>query len=148
MRIIPYEPQHLMMIRPQKSQESLERNSERAEQFAQYHSFTGVLGDRVIAIGGLVELNPIRAYLYLIVTDNIPHQWTQLYRAARKLIACGLNDYLRLETMSAFPEADRWLELLGFEFEGVMRCAGPDGEDAKMYSIVRHGHAVHSVSKQ
>jgi hypothetical protein len=148
MKIIPYEPQHLLMIKPQPSQESLERTPERAAQLAQYESFTGVVGDRVVAIGGLVELNPIRAYLYLIVTDEIQHQWTQLYRVARRLIDLALNDYIRLETLSAFPEADRWLELIGFQFEGVMRRAGPDGCDAKMYSIVRVDDAVHTISEQ
>lgn len=147
MKIIPFEPQHLLDITPQKSQSSLERTPERAHQLANYHSFTGVIDDRVVAIGGLVELNPIRAYLYLIVTEDIPHQWTQLYRAARRLIAAGLNDYVRLETMSSFPEAERWLELIGFEYEGTMRRAGPDGEDAKMYSIVRSGDAVYTGNK-
>ncbi|MCS3423443.1 hypothetical protein M2403_002044 [Rahnella sp. BIGb0603] len=137
MKIIPYEPRHLLEIEPQKSQESLERTQERAEQLATYQSFTGVIDGRVVAIGGLVELNPIRAYLYLIVTGDIPHQWTQLYRSARRLINAGLTDYIRLETLSAFPEADRWLELIGFKYEGTMRRAGPDGCDAKMYSIVR-----------
>lgn len=147
MKIIPFEPQHLMEITPQKSQSSLERTPERAQQLASYHSFTGMIDDRVVAIGGLVELNPIRAYLYLIVSEDIPHQWTQLYRAARRLIAAGLNDYIRLETMSSFPEAERWLDLIGFEYEGTMRRAGPDGEDAKMYSIVRDGYAVHTGNK-
>jgi len=137
MKIIPYKPEHLLQIRPQPNQESLERTPERAAQLSCYDSFTGIIGDRVVAIGGLVELNPIRAYLYLIVTDDIQHQWTQLYRVARKLIAAALDKYVRLETMSSFPEADRWLHLIGFEFEGVMRRAGPDGEDAKMFSIVR-----------
>lgn len=147
MKIIPFEPQHLLDITPQKSQSSLERTPERANQLAGYHSFTGVIDDRVVAIGGLVELNPIRAYLYLIVAEDIPHQWTQLYRAARRLIAAGLDDYIRLETMSSFPEAERWLELIGFECEGTMRRAGPDGEDAKMYSIVRDRDAVHTGNK-
>lgn len=137
MKIIPYEPEHLQQIRPQKSQGSLDRSAERASQLAQYDSFTGVLDGRVIAIGGLVELTPLRAYLFLIVAEDIPHQWTQLYRVARRLISAAMKDFIRLETMSAFPEAERWLEMLGFEYEGTMRKAGPDGEDAKMYSIVR-----------
>lgn len=137
MKIIPYEPQHLLMIKPQRNQESLEMTIERAEQLAMFPCFTGILDGEVIAIGGLFELNPIRAYLYLIVTENIQHQWIHIYRAARKLINAALKDYVRLETLTAFPEAERWVEMIGFQFEGVMRRAGPDGCDAKMYSIVR-----------
>ena len=75
--------------------------------------------------------------MHLIVSEGIPHQWIKLFRAARRLIDAVQDDYIRLETLSGFEEADRWLELLGFEFEGVLRKVMPDGSDAKSYSIVR-----------
>lgn len=137
MKIIEYKPEHLAMITPQKSQAGIDRSPECAGQLSQYDSFTGMVDGNVVAIGGLIRLSSTRAYLYLIVSDGIPYQWTSLYRAARRLIGVALNDFVRLESMCDFGEAERWLKMLGFQCEGTMRRAGPDGEDAKMYSIVR-----------
>ncbi|PLR52421.1 hypothetical protein [Chimaeribacter arupi] len=137
MKIIDFEPEHILLIEPQQCQQYIIRTIEYGQQLAQGDCFTGVQDGRVVAIGGILPVCEGRGYLHMIVAENMPHQWIKLYRAARRLIDAVENDYIRLETLSAFGEADRWLEMLGFEFEGVLRCILPNGKDAKSYSIVR-----------
>lgn len=137
MKIVDFEPGHLLQIKPQASQKYVSLTAEYAEYLATGNCFTGIQNGQVVAIGGIIPVCDGRAYLHLIVSENIPHQWIKLYRAARRLIEVVQDDYIRLETLSTFEEADRWLEMLGFEFEGVLRCIMPNGADAKSYSIVR-----------
>lgn len=135
MNIIDFEPEHILHIKPQRAQVSAPLTLKYAEQIASGPCFTGIHNGEVVAIGGLIEVNQNRAFLHMIVAENMPHQWVKLYRAARRLI--DVVDYLRIEALSGFDEADRWLEMLGFEYEGTLRGIMPDGSDAKSYSIVR-----------
>jgi len=137
MKIIDFEPEHILQITPQKSQQYIPLTMEYGNFLATGNCFTGVQGRKVIAIGGVLPVTESRAYLHMIVSEGMPHQWVKLYRATRRLIAAVQGDYIRLETLSTTPEADRWLEMVGFQYEGVLRRVMPDGTDAKSYSIVR-----------
>ena len=137
MKIIDFEPRHLFEIRPQRNQLSAPITEEYAQTIMAGSCFTGVQGGVVVAIGGIIPVCEGRAFMHLIVAEDMPHQWVKLYRAAMRLIDHVRGDYLRIEALSSFDEADRWLEMLGFQYEGTLRCIMPDGRDAKSYSIVR-----------
>lgn len=137
MKIIDFEPEHVLQIKPQQTQSYMNLTLEYGQYLATGNCFTGVQDGKVVAIGGIIPVYAGRGYMHLIVAEDMPHQWIKLYRAARRLIDAVADDYVRLETMSVFSDADRWLELLGFEYEGVLRRVMPGGQDAKSYSIVR-----------
>lgn len=137
MKIIDFEPEHVLHITPQQRQSYLNLTLEYGQYLATGACFTGVHEGRVVAIGGILPIFEGRGFLHLIVAEGMPHQWIKLYRAARRLLEAVEGDYVRLEALSTFKEADRWHELLGFEFEGVLRKVMPDGADARSYSIVR-----------
>ena len=137
MKIIDFEPEHILQITPQSHQAFMKLTLEYGKYLATGNCFTGIHDGKVVAIGGILTVYPGRGFLHMIVADGMPHQWIKLYRAARRLIDAVSEEYVRLETMSNFEEANRWLELLGFEFEGVLRRVMPDGTDARSYSIVR-----------
>lgn len=99
---------------------------------------TGISDDgEVIAIGGLLPVWNGRCLLHMIVSENIHHQWIVIYRIAKWLINKGLEDYHRVEALSTFEESDRWLAMLGFQYEGILHSVMPNGQDAKSYSITR-----------
>lgn len=137
MKIIDFEPVHILQITPQKSQQYIPLTTEYGNYLATGNCFTGLHDGRVVAIGGILPVTESRAYLHMIVSEGVPHQWVKLYRATKRLIGAVQNDYIRLETLSTTPEADRWLEMVGFQYEGILRRVMPDGADAKSYSIVR-----------
>jgi len=137
MKIIDFTPEHVLSIRPQACQQYLDLTIAYGEYLMTGNCFTGIHAGEVVAIGGLLPVSDGRAYLHMIVSEGMPHQWTKLYRAASRLIGAVRDDYDRIETLSTTPEADRWLEMLGFEYEGTLRRVMPGGTDAKSYSIVR-----------
>ena len=137
MKIIEFEPEHILRIKPQKRQEYINLTMEYGNYLATGKCFTGVHEGNVVAIGGILDVFPGRGFLHLIVAEGMPGQWIKIYRAARRLIDAVQDEYFRLEALSTFEQADRWHEMLGFQFEGVLRKYMPDGSDAKSYSIVR-----------
>ncbi|KAA5932323.1 MULTISPECIES: hypothetical protein [unclassified Pantoea] len=137
MNIIDFEPAHILQIEPQASQRYIDRSIKYGEYLAAGDCFTGMQDGRVVAIGGVIPVSETRAYLHMIVAEGFAHQWIKIFRATRRLITAVQGDYLRLETLSTTPESDRWLEMVGFQYEGVLRRVMPDGTDAKSYSIVR-----------
>lgn len=137
MKIIDFEPSHILQIEPQACQRYIPRTIAYGESLLAGNCFTGVHEGKVVAVGGILPVCDGRAFLHMIVSEDMPHQWIKLYRAGRRLINAIQGDYVRLETLSATPESDRWLEMLGFEYEGTLRRILPNGCDAKSYSIVR-----------
>lgn len=137
MKIIDFEPEHVLQIKPQARQSYLNLSMEYGQYLATGTCFTGIQDGKVVAIGGILPIFEGRGFLHLIVAEGMPHQWVKLYRVAKRFLKAVEGDYVRLEALSTFEEADRWHELLGFEFEGVLRKVMPDGSDAKSYSIVR-----------
>jgi len=137
MNIITFEPDHILQIEPQESQKYIQRTLQYGNYLATGDCFTGMQDGQVVAIGGIIPVTEMRAYLHMIVAEGFAHQWIKIYRATKRLIAAVEGDYIRLETLSTTPESDRWLEMVGFQYEGVLRRVMPDGTDAKSYSIVR-----------
>lgn len=137
MKIIDFVPEHILQIEPQACQRYLKLDLPYGEYLASGSCFTGIQDGKIFAIGGILPLSDTRAYLHMIVSEGFPHQWVKIFRATKRLIAGVENDYIRLETLSTTAESDRWLEMVGFTSEGVLRRVMPDGTDAKSYSIVR-----------
>lgn len=61
----------------------------------------------------------------------------QLTRVARAVLASCQTRRIQAHADPAFPPARRWLELLGFQYEGVLRCFSPDGRDMAVYALVK-----------
>ena len=81
-----------------------------------------------------------RAEAWCFLSDGIPRRaWTALHRAVAarvpQLAALGVH---RVEASTAvgWPPGRRWLELLGFDCEGVMRAYGPDRRDFLRFARV------------
>jgi hypothetical protein len=49
-----------------------------------------------------------------------------------------MSEYRRIEATVdvGFTEGERWMTLLGFEYEGLMRAYRPDGQDMLMFARV------------
>lgn len=137
MKIIDFVPEHILQIEPQACQRYIKLNLQYGEYLASGNCFTGIHDGLVVAIGGIIPITDTRAYLHMIVAEGFAHQWIKIYRATKRLISAVEGDYIRLETLSTTPESDRWLEMIGFRYEGILRRVMPDGSDAKSYSIVR-----------
>ena len=103
-------------------------------------AWTGWLDGRVIGVAGITLHWQGRAQAWCALAPGIPKPvWVGIHRAvATRLAQLRELGVVRLEaeTMRGFLAGDRWLRMLGFEYEGTMRCYGPGGEDFGRYARV------------
>lgn len=104
-------------------------------------AWTMLLNGRVIGCAGLAMAWPGRAQAWCVLAPDIPKMaWLGIHRvvAARlaQTPALGLRR-IEADALYGFPPAARWLEMLGFEREGLARAYGPGGEDFLRFARVR-----------
>lgn len=99
----------------------------------------------VLAIGGVTLLWPGRAQAWALLSNRVDaRNMAAVHCAARRRLAELQADlrYYRIEATvrAGFSAGRRWLESLGFKFEGWMRHYDPmDGADHALYARVAHG---------
>lgn len=154
--ILPFEPWHLELMDIRKEQQyilkylndmdlSLEKYGETLVRCA-IREFNGnpcawtyYKDGEVLGAGGILQLNYAHvAQAWCIFGEN----FQTCYKTAVKKIKNSLLEIpsLRIEayTETDFPQAQRFLEYLGFEKEGILRRQGIDTRDNIVYSIIRN----------
>ena len=88
------------------------------------------------AIGGVAIVWPGRGHLWGLLAGGLGVSMTPIHRVVSRVLA--EVDVRRLEAHIScdHPEASRWIEMLGFEQEGVMRSFWK-GRDFALYARVR-----------
>jgi hypothetical protein len=94
-------------------------------------------GDQIIAIGGLSADHDQCATAWAFLLPS-----TARYMIALTRFAAGVFDRspfrrIQAHALPTFPPAIRWLEMLGFSREGLLRKFSPSGHDMLLYSRVR-----------
>ena len=92
-------------------------------------------GERIVICGGILHgFNPT---LWAVLSDRASQHMLALTRIAERFL--DTQPYRRIEASSEedFPAGCRWLELLGFKFEGRMPGYGDRGETHLRYGLVR-----------
>lgn len=136
MNVITFEPEHISGIAPQAAQAQwVSRTS------AQYllnlkamgPAFTGIIDGKPIGSAGIIRTGFGAGLLWAYLSDC--GHFIRIHRSALRLLDM-FDDFRRIEatTECTFANGCRWLEMLGFEFEGVMRKYGPDGADHARYA--------------
>lgn len=93
-------------------------------------------GDHILICGGLRIDAPKRATCWALMAADAGKHITALHRAVQRFIS--LDEWIRLEATveEGFTPGCRWVELLGFQFEGRMLKYGPSGETHLRYARV------------
>lgn len=100
-------------------------------------AWTGEVDGQVMAMAGVIPQWSNRAIAWAMLSKHSGPHFIEIHRAVRKfLIHCP---FIRVEAQVdvGFPEANRWMNMLGFELEGYMRAYRPDGADMLLYARVR-----------
>jgi len=87
----------------------------------------------VIACAGLARVWEGRYLAWALFSDLAPREWVRVRQAMHRVIGDTAG---RIEATAAFPAAERFLEGLGFEKEGVMRSYH-NGRDHALYAQVK-----------
>lgn len=113
--------------------------------------WSAVHDGEVIACAGLALHWPGRAGAWCLIGARFPRSgWIWLHRQVSQGLAKATAD-LRLRRIEAeaaygWPPGARWLGMLGFEREGVMRAFGHGGEDFERWARIAGAAATEAHS--
>lgn len=131
MKIVPYEPWHMIRMRIQKQQASAYMATAE-DHAAAGEAFTGMVGNKVIFCAGRTLIWEGRYMLWAVLSCDA-HKY--LLTITREIQAFMQLCHGRLEVVvdSKFEEAHRWARILGFKLHHHEEMFLPDGSDADVY---------------
>lgn len=155
-KFIKFEPEHLIQLELQEEQRSLfdalGNDPDSIKTYGQAlieRTVTGLDGTQllytavdpdgnIIGCGGLVEFSPTCVEAWLLLNHELVRKY------ARDIIPVikynmGNHGYLRTQAFVdvGFERAEKFLELLGFEYEATLRSYGLNGIDQKIFCIIK-----------
>jgi hypothetical protein len=139
--VAPFHPAHLLEIRAQPAQPkdfALFSDPEYGEQLLAGDAFSVFdAAGQVQAVLGVAPLWENRGAAWAVLSGECGPVFVAMHKQAKAYF-----DRCRFARVEAyidpnFPQAVRWIELLGFQREGLMRKFTPAGADNYLYSRVR-----------
>jgi hypothetical protein len=90
-------------------------------------------GDYVLLSGGIIPFAPHRGVCWALMSERAACHMTWLHYAVKRFITMQRWQRLEATVEEGFTSGCRWVELLGFKFEGAMPRYGDDGETHLRY---------------
>lgn len=135
MIIVPFEPQHVYAFDPI---ESAVLSAVTPKYLASLRTMgpavSALDGDRVIGCAGVAVHEGGAGTLWAFCAPEMRSRIVRAHRALERLISIVPLRRLEASARVDLTPACRWLEMLKFEREGVMRKFGPDGSDHVRYA--------------
>lgn len=138
-----YKVEDLMSLDIQDWQKKpeFELNLEYCE-FLKEHSYSAITilsGDKVLSVGGVIELWPGRGEVWHLLSKDCGKFMLGIHRFSVQFLDMMNDKFPRLETGCevGWPEAHRWLGMLGFQHECLARKYMPSGRDMHIYTRVK-----------
>jgi hypothetical protein len=148
MRIVPFEPAHLLLIEPGAIEVKALANADLGDLMSHHRdtdpAFSIVHGDRVLASSVVTLVAKGVASAWLLASDEMRRHPVFLHKHVRRgmeLVERGLRlRRLQIVVRTDLEVARRWAERLGFRCEGEMAGYGPNGENYWLYARVKNGN--------
>lgn len=137
MEFIPYEPEHIRMMGG-----TVEELGESADAMAAFHAnhpaSTLVHNDEPLVSFGITPIWDHSATVWAVFSDSAADYGAHVYRYAKQFVADISEQFERVQcdVSADLHKARRFVEMLGFAEEAVMRKYGPNGEDFCRYARV------------
>lgn len=97
-----------------------------------------VLRGQVIAIAGLTLIWRDRAAAWVCLSADFPKgAWVAATRAARRALDNAPVRRIEADVADGFAPAGRWVQMLGFQYEGRMAAYWSDGSDYHRWARVK-----------
>ena len=143
MIVEPFKPYHIQLLAAQGVQASQLRQVSHVP--ASYASLARVPGpaltardgERIVLCGGVVPMGPTMGVLWAVLSEAAGAYMVRLHRGTERFLAINPPRRLEATVEKGFPQGCRWLELLGFTYEGEMPAYGLDGETHLRFGKVR-----------
>lgn len=132
MIIVPFQAEHALKIRLQPHQINAITDLPLIYLYALKAgscAFTAIHNDEVIACGGITYQDPT---LWGYISKDSGRCFIALHRIVKRLLGCQLRPVTAM-VQTGFNNGCRWLELLGFTYDGIAKQYGLHGEDHIRY---------------
>lgn len=99
-------------------------------------AWTAESDGRILGIAGMLPQWENRAIAWALLADNLDNQFLKIHTAVKRFI--DVSGFRRIEATvdMGFPQGIRWMKMLGFEQEGIMRAYRPDGADMILFARI------------
>ena len=151
-KIIPFEPYHLLLLDLQKEQEYF-LEGKTAEDIIWYglnlienavptidglHCvWTFTYGDDVIGCGGIVYFHSDCGEAWLLLGKEFPEHAKHLVNEIKRQAHSTNLQRVHAFTDVGFDRAERFLKWIGFEYEATLENMGMGNRDQKIHKIVK-----------
>lgn len=152
-RIIKFKPHHLLLLDLQEEQKHFFNNIKTSEQLIQYGkilldgaadtddnktcAWTAIVGDEIIGCGGILRVQEHVGEAWILIGKKFKKYAHRLVSEIKRQIAItGLVRVYSLIDLG-FDRAERFIQWMGFEYEGTMKKSGTSGQDQKIYARIR-----------
>lgn len=139
MRIERFTPEHLQRLLLQPAQEYMAANladPAYVHALGEHDAFSAIDGDRVIACAGFVPIWQGRSVAWALLAKDIGERMVFVHRATLRILNGRPERRIEAYCDTRFDAANRWIQLLGFKFEGRMAGFTPDGSDQDLFARV------------
>lgn len=140
MIVVPFRAEHLQQLQLQDAQAYCGPHitAEYAKMLEGQFSFTAMVDDRPIGVGGATELWEHRALLWSMVDRRAGPHFVAIHRAVQRFIDMLPHRRIEAEVDVDFAPGHRWVRALGFTLEAPrMRAFRVDGGDSALYARVK-----------
>jgi hypothetical protein len=145
LRVIPFQTEHLAKITGKKEiladLDHVMSQGLAAEYLTRGPAYTIVYANQIVWCGGVVILWPGVAEAWAVPSMSLADCPVAFHRDV-KIVLGQLIETMQLRRVQCtvhnlFRSSRKWLEKLGFHFEGEMPKYGPDGSDHYRYAWVK-----------
>jgi hypothetical protein len=138
--VVAFKPAHLDQLVLQEAQEYFGAEIARegyADILRGGPAFTALAGDEVVACSGCLEIWDNRAAAWALVGKNAGRNMVSIHRAVSGFLLAAPWRRVEAAVDVGFEAGMRWIEMLGFQREAVMRAYRPDGGDSYLFARVK-----------
>ena len=140
MIVEPYRAEHLHALDLQEAQAYIGPNLtvEHAKALESVHAITATQDGRVLAVGGVIELWPGRAFIWSYLDRQAAKHMIAIHRVAQRMLAGYHGSRIEADVDLDFEPGHRWMKMLGFKLEtACMLKYRPDGGAMSKYVRIR-----------
>ena len=100
-------------------------------------AWSAVHDGKVIGCAGIAKAHSQMGIAWALLSPDAGRWMVRIDRATRGvLVSCGFRR-VEADADPEFAAGRRWLEMLGFQYEGRKRCCTPEGRDMLLYARVQ-----------
>lgn len=143
MQIIPFKAEHLQTLNIQTAQLLFAPHLRDAEYGKSLETageaFTGIVENETIICSGVVHQWQNRAIAWALISQDAGKHFVKIHKAVKRFLDMSEVNRIEAYVDSGFEEGYRWMDMLGFKHEGLMRAFSPNSLDMHLYARIRNG---------